>query len=96
MSSLSSICETLETKAENNASFDKILLDYLVLISSEKIDICKYARDPYLRRFTQLAFQPFMRLNTHSKPQFRANVLEIIKFFESLFMIHPAFLDCAA
>lgn len=96
MSSLSSICDTLETKAENDATFDKMLIDFLVLISSEKVDICKYARDPYLKRFTQLAFQPFIRLNAHSKPQSRANVLEIIRFFESLFMIHPAFLDCAA
>ena len=87
MSSLNSICETLESKADNDESFDKILIDFLILISSEKIDICKYARDPYLKRFTQLAFQPFMRLNVHSKQQFRTNLLEIIRFFES-FILH--------
>ncbi|OHT02463.1 hypothetical protein TRFO_30408 [Tritrichomonas foetus] len=96
MSTLISICQTLETKIQNEASFDKILIDYLVLMTSEKVDICKYARDPYLKQFIQLAFQPFLRLNPNSNSQFLSNLLEIIAFFKQLFIIHPAFLDCAA
>lgn len=96
MSSFASICKTLESNLENGTSFDKILIDFLLLITAEKVDICKYARDPYLHQFTNLALQPFLRLNAHSGRQARTNILEIIRFFNQLFLIHPAFLDCAA
>ena len=96
MSNLVSLCDSLELKTSNESSFDKLLIDYLILITSEKSDVCKFARDPYLKRFIQLAFQPFLRLHSSSDERFRKYLLELIDFFKQLFLIHPAFLDCAS
>ena len=61
-SNLGSICEALVANGGNNELFDRYLMDFLALISSEKIDVGKYVRDPALPQFVQVALKPFLRV----------------------------------
>lgn len=93
---LGNICEALAANGSNNEMFDRYLMDFLALISSEKIDVGKYVRDPSLPQFVQFALRPFLRVSATIDETFQGKVLEIIEFFKRLFGMHPTFLDVAA
>lgn len=95
-SSLLAVCETLTLHISNNAEFNRYLLDFLVLLTSENNDSTRYVRDPYLPRFVQLALHPFSHLSSSSDADFYTILTEIMSFFEHLFNYHPAYLDCVA
>jgi hypothetical protein len=74
----------------------RTLLDFLVLIGGDKLDICKYARDPSLPQFIEATLLPFMKLSASSTPEFLRSLVDISSFYKRWFAFHPAFLDCAA
>jgi hypothetical protein len=95
-SNLFPLCESLLSKVRNEPTFMRTLLDYLVLVGGEKLDICKYARDPALPQFIEITLLPFAKLSASSPPEFLGSLVEISSFYKRWFALHPAFLDCAA
>jgi hypothetical protein len=96
MTNLLSFCESLQTKSNDLNLFIRTLLDFFVIITDEKVDVCKIARDPVLPRFFELSFIPFLNLTSSSDPSFLQSLKEITRFFKQLFISHPFFLDSAA
>jgi hypothetical protein len=95
-SDLANICHSLLTKGNGTDIFDHCLIDYLSVLSEEKIDITRTVRDPFLPEFVRLSIMPFSRLSISKDEGLISKLRDIISYWLRLFALHPSFLDCFA